>query len=109
MNFGRQHSQSLTGIYGITQSIERGCACFQEKCCKVCTARAAVIECVCVNLCADTHTIKAQEVQQFLLPFRPCIAEVILSPCQLLVIYNPPKYEIYLMVKTLPDSCQLVF
>ena len=61
------------------------------------------------NLCADFHTIKAQEVQQFLLPFRPCIAEVILSSCQLLVIYNPPRYEVYLMVKTLPDPCQLVF
>ena len=59
------------------------------------------------NLCADSHTIKVQEVQQFLLPFRPCIAEVILS--RLLVIYNPPRYEVYLMVKTLPDPCQLVF
>ena len=53
-----------------TQNIERGCACFQEKCYKVCIARAAVNECVS-NLCADSHTIKAQEVQQFLLPFRP--------------------------------------
>ena len=61
------------------------------------------------NLCADSHTIKAQEVQQFLLSFRPCIAEVILSSSQLLVIYNPPRYEVYLMVKTLPDPCQLVF
>ena len=30
----------------ITQSIERGCACFQEKCYKVCIARGAINESV---------------------------------------------------------------
>ena len=38
------------------------------------------------------------QVQQFLLT----VAEVNLS-------YNPPRYEVYLMVKTLAGTCQLVF
>ena len=32
--------------------IERGCACLQEKCYKVCVARAAVNE----SVCEDSHT-----------------------------------------------------
>ena len=38
--------------YSITQNIERVCACFQEKCYKVCIARAAVNQ----SVCEDSHT-----------------------------------------------------
>ena len=39
---------SQSQVYSITQNIETGCACFQEKYYKVCIARAAVNESVCV-------------------------------------------------------------
>ena len=33
---------SQSQVYSVTQNTDRGCACFQEKCYKVCIARAAV-------------------------------------------------------------------
>ena len=42
----------------MTQNIERGCVCFQEKCYKVYIARAAVNE----SVCEDSHTEHAHVV-----------------------------------------------
>ena len=45
---------AVAQVDGITQNIDLGCACFQEKCYKVC--RAAVNE----RACEDSHTEHGQ-------------------------------------------------
>jgi len=74
---------------GITQNIDLGYTCFQEKYYKICIATAAVN--VNESVCKDSHAEHVQlQVQQFLLPFRP-----------MLKLFCKSKIDTkYLMVKT---------
>ena len=57
-------------VGGITQNIDLGYACFQEKCNRVCIARAAINE----SVCEDSHAEHVQFATAAV--FTPILTEV---------------------------------
>ena len=52
----KEEKTATAKVGGITQNIDLGYACFQEKCNRVCIARATINE----SVCEDSHTEHVQ-------------------------------------------------